>query len=192
MKQRPRWIAAAVGIGLACLMCLPAGATTLPEEIEVDLSLSPVPAGTMTGGQTVSASPIRVPASTPGVINCSLDNSGDFAGTRSGGQAGGSFRYRALQSCDYPMVELDVYAALSKNGARQDSTGHSTCYTCAEVTTGNESYSCSSCNGVWRLESTHVFTFPAGYFITDYDSGRCTLVSAAQVSCLVKSSKVRL
>jgi hypothetical protein len=45
---------------------------------------------------------------------------------------------------------------------------------------------------VWRIQSTHVFTFPAAFALVEYDAGRCSMASAVQVTCVVKSNKVRL
>lgn len=171
-------------------------AVTMPEEVELDLTLSPAPVGTMVGGQTILAIPSLAGTQSAAVavepIGCSLDNDGGFAGTREGGQADGTFTYTALSECSELMVEIDVYAQLLKNGAGQDNSGHSTCRACPAATTGAQTHACNDCNGVWRIQSTHVFTFPAGYALVDYDRGRCSLASAVQVTCVVRSSKVRL
>lgn len=191
---------ATIGVIAALAMALPTAAfgVTLPEETEVDLTASPAPVGTMVGGQTlvavagIGASSEETAIPTVGQVNCSADNSGDYAGERTSGQASGSFRYRALSVCSNAMVELDVYVQLLKNGSGQDNSGHATCRACPAVTTSNKTFSCSSCNGTWRLQSTHVFTLPAGFVLVDYDAGRCSIASAVQVTCVVKSHKVRI
>ncbi len=150
-------------------------AVTLPEEVELDLTLSPAPVGGMVGGQTVIALPPIAgqgdeAAADPAVlIQCSLDNDGGFAGERTSGQVAGSFNYSAISHCDTRMVELDVQAQLQRGGSSVDTTGHGQCYNCVFATAGPKSHSCSSCSGVWRITSTHVLTFPAGFAFIDYD-----------------------
>lgn len=181
----------------AAIMIGPSGgAVTLPEDTELDLTLSPAPVGGMVGGQTiVGLPPIAASANsaTNVVFECSLKNKGGFVGERSDdGVVSGTFRFLAVSKCDTEMIELDVLAQLEKNGAAKSSTGHSTCSNCLVEKAGPKTHDCDDCNGRWRVRSTHVFTFPLGFVLVDYDQGRCSVPNPAQVICTVLSSKVKL
>lgn len=164
---------------------------TLPEETTLDLSLSPAPAGSVSGGQTVGATPITaVDALNP--IQCMGKNDGYFEGDRLNGTVNGTWTFTGFSSCNSPMVGVAVDVDLVKDGVEKSSTADASCTNCQAIYANPKSADCSSCGGVWRLVSQHTFTFPAGFVITDYDTGRCTLLDPLSIRCTVRSNKIRL
>ena len=165
---------------------------TLPEETTVDLTLSPAPVGSVHGGQTVGASPIAVDAGPVNPIQCMGKNGGCLEGDRVSGGVKGDWTFTGFSSCNFRMVGVAVNVDLVKDGTVKSQTGQSGCTNCQAVYADPKTATCSSCEGTWRLVSQHTFTFPAGFFITDYDTGRCTLIDALSIRCTVRSNKIRL
>lgn len=183
-------------LGLIYAGALPTGvgaSVTLPEETTIDLTMSPAPAGTVSGGQTVGATPSA--AAGLGLVNpiqCMGKNDGYFEGDRVGGDIEGRWSFTGFSSCNYPMVGIQVDVDLTKDGIEKSSTQESSCANCQAVYANPRNFNCSSCEGVWRLVSQHTFTFPAGFVITDYDTGRCQLLDPLSIRCTVRSNKIRL
>lgn len=185
------FVAAAAVVSIA----MPAAGVTLPEEVTLDLSASPVEAGAMVGGQTVTAQLDAtedefVVATPAGIFNCTLNNYIEFQGSKA--IATGRFAFGADSACDIPVQQLQVAATLQKNGSGLASTPTSNCSLCTAAATLPRTHDCFFCAGTWRTSSQHLVEFPAGSILVDFDRGRCSALSLHVVSCTVLSGKIKI